>query len=67
MYLCALVNIKSIVQYFLFLQGDSGGPVLYSNVVIGIVSWGHGCANETYPDVSTNVASYTDWIVSVAV
>ncbi|KAL0868672.1 hypothetical protein ABMA27_008123 [Loxostege sticticalis] len=48
-------------------QGDSGGP-LYDGVnVIGIVSWGHGCANATFPGVSTNVASYTNWIAQTAV
>jgi trypsin len=51
---------------FLF-QGDSGGPMYYSNVLIGIVSWGKGCANGTFPGVSTNVASYSDWIVTTAV
>nr|AAX62038.1 trypsin-like serine protease [Ostrinia nubilalis] len=43
-------------------QGDSGGPLYYRNILVGVVSWGHGCANETFPGVSTNVASYTNWI-----
>ncbi|CAK1545772.1 unnamed protein product [Leptosia nina] len=47
-------------------QGDSGGP-LYAGgsenrVIVGVVAWGHGCANETYPGVSTRVASYTNWV-----
>ncbi|XP_028164116.1 trypsin, alkaline C-like [Ostrinia furnacalis] len=48
-------------------QGDSGGPLYFQNILIGIVSWGHGCANETFPGVSTSVASYVDWIVETAV
>ncbi|XP_047988306.1 trypsin, alkaline C-like [Leguminivora glycinivorella] len=53
-------------------QGDSGGPLYYKDVtgltiLVGIVSWGHGCANETYPGVSTNVAKYTEWIIQTAV
>ncbi|XP_075984810.1 trypsin, alkaline C-like [Anticarsia gemmatalis] len=52
-------------------QGDSGGPLYwrdatYGDIVIGVVSWGHGCANATFPGVSTAVASYTDWIVQTA-
>ncbi|XP_075984451.1 trypsin, alkaline C-like [Anticarsia gemmatalis] len=48
-------------------QGDSGGPLYFDNVLIGVVSWGHGCANATFPGVSTAVRSYTDWIIGVAV
>ncbi|KAJ8709002.1 hypothetical protein PYW07_008828 [Mythimna separata] len=48
-------------------QGDSGGPLYYGEILVGVVSWGHGCANATFPGVSTSVASYTNWIVSVAV
>ncbi|XP_052753971.1 trypsin, alkaline C-like isoform X2 [Galleria mellonella] len=48
-------------------QGDSGGPLYYQNILVGIVSWGQGCAQAFYPGVSTNVASYTNWIISTAV
>ncbi|KAJ8709003.1 hypothetical protein PYW07_008829 [Mythimna separata] len=48
-------------------QGDSGGPLYFGEILIGVVSWGEGCANATYPGVSTAVSSYTDWIVSIAV
>ncbi|KAJ8711579.1 hypothetical protein PYW08_008533 [Mythimna loreyi] len=48
-------------------QGDSGGPLYYTNILVGVVSWGHGCANATFPGVSTAVSPYTNWIVSVAV
>nr|AAF24228.1 trypsin-like PiT2c precursor [Plodia interpunctella] len=47
-------------------QGDSGGPLYYDNILIGIVSWGHQCANATFPGVSTAVAPYTNWIVQIA-
>lgn len=47
--------------------GDSGGPLYYNDVVIGVISSGIGCGNATYPAISMSVASYTDWILSIAV
>ncbi|XP_038207459.1 trypsin, alkaline C-like [Zerene cesonia] len=47
-------------------QGDSGGPLYYTDIIIGVVSWGHRCANDTLPGISTSVASYSDWIQRTA-
>ncbi|WP_298181006.1 serine protease [Saccharomonospora sp.] len=41
-------------------QGDSGGPLLVDGTVIGIVSWGDGCAEAGKPGVYTRVLTYTD-------
>lgn len=43
-------------------QGDSGGPLVANGYLIGIVSWGEGCANAVYPGVYTRVSEYEDWI-----
>lgn len=43
-------------------QGDSGGPLVANGYLIGIVSWGEGCANASYPGVYTRVSEYDDWI-----
>uniref|UniRef100_A0A182HNI9 Uncharacterized protein n=1 Tax=Anopheles arabiensis TaxID=7173 RepID=A0A182HNI9_ANOAR len=43
-------------------QGDSGGPLVYQSRVVGIVSWGYGCAFENYPSVYTRVSEFLDFI-----
>lgn len=39
--------------------GDSGGPLVAEGRLIGITSWGSGCARERTPGVFVRVASYT--------
>ncbi|CAH4023583.1 unnamed protein product [Pieris brassicae] len=47
--------------------GDSGGPLLHNNAVVGICSWGHReCAHPRYPGVNARVSRYTSWIQSNA-
>jgi secreted trypsin-like serine protease len=48
-------------------QGDSGGPLLTVDdrqefVLVGIVSWGEGCAKPEKPGVYVRLSAYTDWI-----
>ncbi|GAA1981733.1 S1 family peptidase [Kitasatospora viridis] len=41
-------------------QGDSGGPLVVDGRLVGLVSWGTGCAEAGHPGVYTRLAAVAD-------
>ena len=51
-----------------FRQADSGGPLMilenHRYQLLGIVSFGRGCADPQFPGVYARVSELMDWILS---
>jgi trypsin len=49
-------------------QGDSGGPLFVykdnKQVLVGLTSYGIGCALPKYPGVYARVSALRDWILA---
>ena len=51
-------------------SGDSGGPLVlcHSDVsctLVGVASWGVGCADNKYPGVYTRIGNFAQWITDI--
>ena len=52
-------------------QGDSGGPLTYRDsngvhTLVGLVSWGVGCARDQIPGIYTRITYMLNWIKTIS-
>lgn len=65
---CFLINqILQFLFSFFVLQGDSGGPMVVKGnrgqyMLVGLISWGMGCALPKQPGVYTRITKFVNWI-----
>ncbi|XP_016967468.1 trypsin delta-like [Drosophila biarmipes] len=55
--ICAAASEKG------FCSGGSGGPLVLDGQLVGIVSFGKGCAHPEYPGIYIDVAQQKSWIL----
>lgn len=58
----AMFCAGSFTSEFDACNGDTGGPLVANGQLIGLVSWGMGCAEWGYPGVYTSIAALRPWI-----
>nr|XP_055032246.1 neurotrypsin [Misgurnus anguillicaudatus] len=68
--LCAGTMSSDLRKHADSCQGDSGGPLVCQGetgrwVLTGVISWGHGCGDPSYPGVYSRVSRYLQWIEQV--
>lgn len=60
------LSVVSLCLLIWIPQGDSGGPLVCPSGdvwhLVGVVSWGRGCAEPNHPGVYAKVAEFLDWI-----
>ena len=64
------IRLPCLRRYsFSYTQGDSGGPFVCSDAdglqtLVGVTSWGEGCAVPGYPGVLARVSKFTDFMLN---
>ena len=53
------INISSLIHTVGSCLGDGGGPLYDSdnNLLVGVVSWGYGCTDASFPSVYSRISN----------
>ena len=54
--------ITQITTMYIFIQGDSGGPMSVGSTIYGVTSWGVSGCGTNFPSVYTRVGAYKSWV-----
>lgn len=57
-----IASVNIYMRFSDFVYFGTGGPVTLRNSLVGIVSFGRGCAQPNMPGVYTRVSYFASWI-----
>ncbi|MGK3755466.1 MAG: hypothetical protein ACI8RD_007776 [Bacillariaceae sp.] len=63
------MRLTQSIKFLNISTGDSGGPLILkgdstsNDILVGLVSWGFGCAHPSFPGVYSRISYHSDWSI----